>query len=133
MKICFRLFYDSQADLYCVKKHRPFETDRITVTFQIIKSNLQFCQLLHRMSHERFFKMRKMFTLIPNIFIGHSEILTFLTAPFGFFQMHNYQIHYELSKQIWPRQASSGHFGTTNCTQMAVVLQATAPLVILYL
>ena len=40
-----------------------------------IKSNLQFCQLLHRMSHERLFKMRKMFTFIPNIFMGHSEIL----------------------------------------------------------
>ena len=88
----------------------------------------QFCQFFfQRVSQMMLLDMKKI------IRMGHSKSLTFLTAPFGFFQMHNYQIHYELSKPIWPRQASSGPFGTTNCTQMAVVFRATAPLVILYL
>ena len=134
MKFCFRLLYDSQAESCIVSKStdhskltelRRYTEKLIWILSNIIKTNsVSFFQ---RVSQMMLLDMKKI------IRMGHSKSLTFLTAPFGFFQMHNYQIHYELSKPIWPRQASSGPFGTTNCTQMAVVLRATAPLVILYL
>ena len=137
MKFCFRLLYDSQAESCIVSKStdhskltelRRYKENKkfyIWIWSHFIKTNsVSFFQ---RVSQMMLLDMKKI------IRMGHSKSLTFLTAPFGFFQMHNYQIHYELSKPIWPRQASSGPFGTTNCTQMAVVLRATAPLVILYL